>query len=139
MAEAEDVIVDAARHATIYARALWRRYRPAPTQTPPLALADVAPRLDLLIAALCGHGLRLRVAQPPTPPSFLALALRHRHGPVHRCALPATDDQAIWLPANFGTLDAAEAWQRYRMLAEDGTTFDVTIPKFALVASAVAE
>lgn len=117
MAEAEDVIVDAARHATIYARALWRRYRPVPTQTPPLALADVAPRLDLLIAALCGHGLRLRVAQPPTPPSFLALALRHRHGPVHRCALPATDDQAIWLPANFGTLGAAEAWQRYRMLA----------------------
>jgi nitric oxide reductase NorD protein len=61
--------------------------------------------------------LRLRIAQPTTPPSFLALALRHRHGPVHRCALPATDDQAIWLPANFGTLDAAEAWQRYRMLA----------------------
>ena len=27
----------------------------------------------------------------------------------------------------------------YRMLAEDGATFDVTIPKFALIASAVAE
>ena len=30
MAEAEDVIADAARHATVYAQALWRRHRPAP-------------------------------------------------------------------------------------------------------------
>jgi nitric oxide reductase NorD protein len=117
MAEAEDVIVDAARHATIYARALWRRYRPIAPGAPPLALAEVASRLDLLIAALCGHGLRVRMAQAPTPPSFLALALRHRHGPVHRGALPATDDESIWLPADLGPLDPSQAWQRYRLLA----------------------
>jgi nitric oxide reductase NorD protein len=30
MAEAEDVITDVARHATVYAQALWRRHRPLP-------------------------------------------------------------------------------------------------------------
>jgi nitric oxide reductase NorD protein len=100
MAEAEDVIVDAARHATIYARALWQRYRPPAKHAAPLALADVAPRLDLLITALCGRSLRLRVAQAPAPPSLLALAVHRRHGPQHRCALPATDGESIWLPTN---------------------------------------
>ncbi len=117
MAEAEDVIVDAARHATIYARALWQRYRPPQKQAAPLGLADVAPRLDLLITALCGRSARLRNAQPPAPPSLLALAVHRRHGPLHRCALPATDGESIWLPANFGNLDARAAWSRYRVLA----------------------
>ncbi|HTM70639.1 MAG TPA: hypothetical protein VL118_07190, partial [Luteimonas sp.] len=117
MAEAEDVIVDAARHATIYARALWQRHRPPAQQAAPIGLADVAPRLDLLITALCGRSLRLRVAQPPAPPSLLALAVHRRHGPVHRHALPATDGESIWLPANFGKLDACAAWSRYRVLA----------------------
>jgi nitric oxide reductase NorD protein len=117
MAEAEDVIVDAARHATIYARALWQRYRPPAKHAAPLALADVAPRLDLLITALCGRSLRLRVAQAPAPPSLLALAVHRRHGPQHRCALPATDGESIWLPTNFGNLDARAAWSRYRVLA----------------------
>ena len=117
MAEAEDVIVDAARHATIYARALWQRYRPPAKQAAPLGLADVAPRLDLLITALCGRSLRLRVAQPPAPPSLLALAVHRRHGPVHRHALPATDGESIWMPASFGNLDAGAAWSRYRVLA----------------------
>ncbi|MEO7073395.1 MAG: hypothetical protein ABI300_10700, partial [Rhodanobacter sp.] len=117
MAEAEDVIVDAARHATIYARALWQRYRQPTQQAAPVSLADVAPRLDLLVSALTGSGLRLRVAQAPAAPSFLSLAMRRRHGPVHRCALPATDGEAIWLPANLGQLDASSAWLRYRALA----------------------
>lgn len=117
MAEAEDVIVDAARHATIYARALWQRYRPPTKYAAPVALADVAPRLDLLTTALCGRSFRLRVAQPPAPPSLLALAIHRRHGPVHRHALPATDGESIWLPASFGNLDAGAAWSRYRVLA----------------------
>jgi nitric oxide reductase NorD protein len=117
MAEAEDVIVDAARHATIYARALWQRHRPPAKRAAPLGLVDVAPRLDLLLTALCGRSPRLRVAQPPAPPSLLALAVHRRHGPVHREALPATDGESIWLPANFGPLDARAAWSRYRVLA----------------------
>src|SRR5690606_34242157 len=49
MAEAEDVITDAARHATIYARDLWQRHRGKPDVPRPLGLADVVHRLDLLI------------------------------------------------------------------------------------------
>ncbi len=117
MAEAEDVIVDAARHATIYARALWRRCRPLPPRAQPLALADVAARLDLLLIAYAGRSLRLRVAQPPARPSFLRLLWRHRHGSLHRVALPATDGVSVWLPAEFDGLDDAAAWQRFRTLA----------------------
>ncbi len=117
MAEAEDVIVDAARHATIYARALWLRHRPSVHHAPPLALADMAPRLDLLISALCGRSFVLRTAQTPAPPTFLTLLLRHRRGPVHRAALPATDGWSIWLPTNLGRLNAGEASLRYRAFA----------------------
>ena len=117
MAEAEEVIVDVARHATIHARALWRRYRPPVPNAPSLLLDDVAARLDLLIAALGPRGLALRRAQAPPPATFLSLLLRRRHGPVHRVALPATDGVSIWLPGDFGRLDADAALRRYRALA----------------------
>lgn len=117
MAEAEDVIVDAARHATIYARALWQRYHPPAAHAPPLALADVASRLDLLVTALHGRSFTLRTAQTPALPTFLTLILRHRHGPSHRVALPATDDTSVWLPAHLGQLPADSAWQCYRTIA----------------------
>ena len=56
MAEAEDVLSDAARHATVFAQRLWRRYRPLPDAPPTALLADIAPRLDLLITALTEIG-----------------------------------------------------------------------------------
>ncbi|MEO7067227.1 MAG: hypothetical protein ABI114_09995 [Rhodanobacter sp.] len=117
MAEAEDVILDAVRHATIYSRALWRRYRPPVAHAPPLALVDVAPRLDLLIAALCERSFTLRVAQTPSPPSFLALLVHRRHGPRHHVALPATDGISIWLPTDLGSLPTDTASLYYRALA----------------------
>ncbi len=117
MAEAEDVILDAVRHATIYSRALWRRYRPPVAQALPLALADVAPRLDLLISALCERNFTLRVAQTPSPPSFLALLVHRHHGPRHRIALPATDGISIWLPTNLGRMPKDTASRYYRALA----------------------
>ncbi len=117
MAEAEDVIVDAARHATIHARALWLRYRPPAKHAPPLALSDVAPRLDLLIRALYNRSFTLRIAQTPARPTFLALALHRQHGPLHRAALPANDGVSIWLPANLGQMDADTAAVYYRVLA----------------------
>lgn len=117
MAEAEDVITDAARHATVYAQALWRRHRPQRPGAPVLALADVAERLDLLVSAALGQGLRLRTAQPPAPPTFLE-RLRHHEPPPQREPLPAHDGTQVWLP---GQLDAPTgahaALERYRTLA----------------------
>ena len=118
MAEAEDVITDAARHATIYARALWRRHRPAPTGPLPLQLADVAQRLDLLIAAVFGRSFALRVAQPPATPSWIGrMLLRHQLPPV-RDAFPATDGRSIWLPATSGLAEPdTVAVERFRTMA----------------------
>lgn len=102
MAEAEDVITDVARHATVYAQDLWRRHRPAPAAgAAPLELADMARRLELLIAAAFGRSFRLRVAQPPARASWAGrLLLRHQLPPAQD-AIPATDGHSIWLPASF--------------------------------------
>ncbi|HEY9571630.1 MAG TPA: hypothetical protein VIR76_00755, partial [Pusillimonas sp.] len=70
MAEAEDVITDAARHATIYARDLWLRKRSG-TQPELLVLAQAAARLDLLINAVFGLSHPLRPAHPPAIPTLL--------------------------------------------------------------------
>ncbi|MDC8757681.1 hypothetical protein OIK44_08790, partial [Janthinobacterium sp. hw3] len=116
MAEAEDVITDAARHATVFAQALWRRHR-APGAAP-LQLSDVAPRLDLLVRAVFQRGFTLRVAQPPAPPTWLSKLLLRGQAPAHAAALPATDGDSIWLPAAFDAgEDAAAAIERYRALA----------------------
>lgn len=120
MAEAEDVITDVARHATVYARALWRRHRPPPPGPPVLALADVAERLDLLVTAAFGASLPLRPAQPPAPPTFLARWTSRREAPAQQAALPATDGAHLWLPASLpaaGPQGAARAAERYRTLA----------------------
>jgi nitric oxide reductase NorD protein len=101
MAEAEDLITDAARHATIFARALWRRHRPASKVPQSLQFADVAQRLDLLIAAVFGHSYALRVAQPGTAPSLIAQLLLRNQLPPGRNAISATDGRSIWLPASF--------------------------------------
>ncbi len=118
MAEAEDVITDAARHATIFAHALWRRHRPLPIGPAPLQLADVAQRLDLLIAAVFGRSFALRVAQPPAATSWMGrLLLRHQLPPV-RSAVPATDGRSIWLPATFALPESdAVATERFRSMA----------------------
>jgi nitric oxide reductase NorD protein len=118
MAEAEDVIADAARHATVYAQALWRRHRPAPPGPPVVTLAEVAPRLDLLIAAAFGASLPLRIAQPPPPPTLLMRWAGRHSAPPQRTALPGTDGRHLWLPsalpAGAGT---ALALEHYRTLA----------------------
>lgn len=118
MAEAEDVITDVARHATIFARDLWRRHRPAPSGAAPLGLADVAPRLDLLMAAVFGRGFPIRTAQVPAPATVLARLLQRRRVPRWRDALGATDGETIWLPATLGEgMPAAAATARFRTMA----------------------
>ena len=118
MAEAEDVITDVARHATVYAQDLWRRHRPAQVGPAPLELADVARRLDLLIAAAFGRSLTLRVAQPPARSSWIGRMLLRDQLPPGYEAIPATDGHSIWLPASFKCAKTDEwATARFRTLA----------------------
>lgn len=116
MSEAEDVLIDAARHATDFAQALWRRHRP-PQRRRTLLLADLQPRLDVLLTAVYGRSFSLRVAHPPAPDTLLGRIFRRREGPRQRAALPATDGTSIWLPRELAPLNAAEATTRYRLMA----------------------
>lgn len=117
MAEAEDVITDVARHATSYAQALWRRHRPPPSAIRTWGLADLATRIDLLVAAVFGQSWPIRTAQPPAPPGLLSrIANRHR-GPIARTALPATDGTRLWLPSDLGLTSEQEGAETYQLLA----------------------
>lgn len=117
MAEAEDVITDVARHATVYTQALWQRHK-AKTPSPSVTrLADVAPRLDLLIQAVFGAPYRLRTAQAPARATWLAHTFQRHEFPRARVALPATDGACIWLPPETGLAHAGEAMDRFRTLA----------------------
>ena len=117
MAEAEDVITDVARHATVFAQDLWRRHRAPPAGPQPLCLADVAQRLDLLIAAVFGRSFALRVAQPPAPPTWLKGMFLGRQLPPVRDTLPATDGNSLWLPVGFGPGESSAAIERFRTVA----------------------
>src|SRR5690606_33281512 len=117
MAEAEDVITDAARHATIYARELWLRQRGKPDAPRPIILAQVAPRLDLLISAVFGRSYPIRVAQAPAIPTLLTRLFRRHDVMPSRLALPATDGTAIWLPNSLDSADWPQALERFRALA----------------------
>lgn len=117
MAEAEDVITDVARHATVFSQKLWRQHRAMAPARPATLLTDVAPRLDLLIQAVFGSTYRLRTAQPPARPTLLARVFQPGIFPMARIALPATDDRGIWLPSQTGLADAALAMERFRAMA----------------------
>ncbi|HEX9171469.1 MAG TPA: VWA domain-containing protein [Telluria sp.] len=116
MAEAEDVITDVARHATVFVQNLWRRHRQR-DHARQLELGDVAPRLDLLINAVFGRGFRLRPAQAPAPRTWLDKLIRRNEAPPPTLALPATDGASIWLPRSFDIVETdADASERYRLL-----------------------
>lgn len=117
MAEAEELVSDAARHATIYAQKLWRRYRPLPKGPPTARLADCAPRLDLLISAVTGASYPLRIAQAPARPTLLARAFRRVQSPWQQHPLPATDGSRLWLPADSGLTDLHLGGEAYRVMA----------------------
>ena len=119
MAEAEDVIVDVARHATSYAQELLRRRRT--TQQPPkLCLLDIAPRLGILLTALHeGHYWQLRVAQPPAPVTFLDRIFRRWERPWRQFAVPSGEANVLWLPRELDDLshDHDAALSLYRVIA----------------------
>ena len=120
MAEAEDLITDAALHATNFVQGVWRRQRArtkSAPQVPTLTLADVAQRLDLLITAVFGHSYRLRTAQVPARATFLAKTFEPQLRPRVQGAIPATDGHCLWLPAETGVPEAAQALARFRTVA----------------------
>lgn len=114
MAEAEDVITDAALHATNFVQGMWRRHRAHTVPTPTLTLPDVGQRLDLLIVAVFGHACPLRTAQAPARATLLARTFLRQHRPRVQSAIPATDGTHIWLPAETGLIDSALALERFR-------------------------
>lgn len=109
MAEAEDVIVDAARHATVFLQERWRRRAAAPAIP---RLEEHARRLELLVTAAFGLALRIRAAQPPAPRTLLRRLFERTPAAAH--AVPATDGRTIWLPELLQSEDAARS---YRVMA----------------------
>jgi nitric oxide reductase NorD protein len=116
MPEAEDVIVDAARHATAYAIDLWRRNCPQAPDTPGVVLRDVRARLELLIEAALGAAIPIRVAVPPPSRSALSRLFERGKRERPREVIPGTDGTAIFLPPRIDIADADHALELYRVL-----------------------
>jgi len=116
MAEAEDVLVDVARRATTFARALWRRHVAKAPAPPTVRLADVASRLDLLIRSVFGTGYPIRAARPPAPVTLLSRAFLRRELPRAAVAVPSTDGVSLWLPSDSGLVDAERGLERLRLM-----------------------
>lgn len=116
MAEAEDVLQDVARHATIFARSMWQRHRVSPVGLPLTYLVDMAERLDLLIRAVFGVHYPIRIAQVPARRTFLASLFKHRHLPIPTLAIPATDGASLWLPAQLPSTQTDQAQENFRVM-----------------------
>ncbi|HSJ97683.1 MAG TPA: hypothetical protein VLC53_11455, partial [Myxococcota bacterium] len=98
MAEAEDVLLEAAERATAATRALWASSR-APEGPPALELATLRRSLQVLIGACFGIEPPLVATDPPPPPG--RLARRFGRVPLWRWqpSAPAfTDGERIFLP-----------------------------------------
>lgn len=117
MAEAEEVITDAARHATVFAQKLWRKHRTPPDQPQTVMLADVAPRLDLLITAVFNASYSMRSAQRPARATLLAMLFRYHRRPMRQQPVPATNGVSLWLPPDSGIVEAARGAELYRVTA----------------------
>lgn len=115
MSEADDVIPDAAHHATMYARRLWQSYRKSDADQSGLALRDVALRLDLFATAVFGISFPIRIA--PTPPQPYHVKLNEHGEDRHpRDAIPSTDGRFIWLPRQILDAAAQSALDQYRVI-----------------------
>ena len=117
MAEAEDLITDAARHATIFMQDLWRRRTVSSEMLPPLSLADISRRLDILVAAVVGVSYPIRIAQPPAPTTLLRRLFERHDRPRVQQAVPTTDGASIWLPANLSATDDGTILEQFRTMA----------------------
>lgn len=116
MAEAEELISDAARHATIFVQKFWRKHRTPPEQRQAVTLCDVAARLDLLITAIFGSSYNLRSAQRPSRATLLAMLFRYDREPRRQDPIPATNGSSIWLPPDLEIADSTQATEIYRAM-----------------------
>jgi nitric oxide reductase NorD protein len=130
MPEAEDVIVDAARHVTVLAQNYWRQRSPQAAFDPALHLE----RLDLLIASVFGRRYSLRHAPAPLRMS-LAKRLLDRHArPTHSQPIPATDGSFIWLPIELASCE--HEFARLRVIAlQQAMRAEREAPKYARLAN----
>lgn len=97
MAEPEGLIIDAAHRATAFVCRLWNHDNNVPDNA--CTLSAYRQRLELLLSAVHGHAVSLRVAQPPPPPSALSrLFGRIPRYLIETRPLPANDGAAIFLP-----------------------------------------
>lgn len=115
MAEPEEIIIDAARHATTFISRLWNRAGRKQDDTETLPVYKH--RLELLLAAAFGHDIPLHVAQPPAPLS--ALSRMFARMPPHMIepyALPANNGIEVFLPMQLVS-DDLPSLQLFRMLA----------------------
>ena len=109
MPEAEELIIDVARHAGTAVHGFWRRRR-APPQTPTVFLRDVRTRLEMLIDAVLGCELPVRAAQAAAPmPLLRRLFTRGGRGTAAAGPLPATDGTAVFLPPSLPVSPPASA------------------------------
>lgn len=118
MAEPEDVLIDAARYATVTIGRLWERQQKGRQVDRAAWLSEQRSRLALLIAAAYGRELSIRVAQPPAPPSFLRRLLQPLPQRLcHSEALPSTDGANLFLPRRLEDRAGLPAMRWYRALA----------------------
>jgi nitric oxide reductase NorD protein len=116
VAEPEDVLADAALHATAAVRDIWHRRAHRDGAAP--GLPQLRRRLELLIGAVFSGAPEIGIAEPPAPLSWLARLAHHGRGHLApSCALPTGGPDRIRLPETLDDVGAAGALSRYRLLA----------------------
>lgn len=120
MSEPEDVILDGAHHATLFAQRLWRR-RTAGREPETLRLVEVKGRVELFVGAAFGLPLILGPAEAPAAPNFfLRLGRRIPRHLVERRFLASTDGVRLRLPPELPALRSPdESLTKYRLLASE--------------------
>lgn len=98
MAEAEDVILDAAHHATATVMDFWKRHTDQGV-APELILSTHRPRLVILLRTLFEETVPVRTASLPARPTVLTrLFTRIPQRIIRQNALPAQDGRQVFLP-----------------------------------------
>jgi nitric oxide reductase NorD protein len=111
--EAEDVLIEAASHATAWVREVWERRGPGESGS-----GFQRRRLEAWQTAWLGRAWPVLEAEPPAPPGLVSRALRRPPPWRARPAdLPATDGARIFLPRPWLTAMRSELRDERALLA----------------------